>query len=155
MYNYFKSENNTGFEILSKKQLENVNIKDRYGKEITLQKVSEKKKNEINTNMENFNQLKKEGYELSYNGTNFIVDIQEKLKDGPLVAGYNNREKAYGFFTFYPKNNNIYIYSSKKFPAKIKGIATQEGNFLILHKPSAEDIDALFEKFDINKNSKK
>ncbi|MBU0626935.1 hypothetical protein KKH82_06025 [Patescibacteria group bacterium] len=81
IYDYFKGENNTGFEILPEDYMKDTKVKDKKGENVPLKTVSEKKTTEIKKNMENFDDLKKRGYELNYKLTSFIVDIEEKLKD--------------------------------------------------------------------------
>ena len=54
----------------------------------TLLEISKKHKERIEKNISNFEELKKSGKELEYltQGTKFIVDMENKLQDGPQTA---------------------------------------------------------------------
>ncbi len=145
IFEYFRNPEHTGFEKLTDKYMESIVIgkNKETNQEITLKDISENHKKRIEENIKNFNALKaQENRELYYKSTKFIVDIEDKIKDGPQVAGYY----GYGFFKIYPKRGNIYIYSPKKLPTTIEGYPT-DGHFLIINHPTQEDIETLFEKF--------
>ncbi len=146
IFEYFKDPEHTGFERLPEWYLKKTQAirKNSYGdtKYQPLKILSEEHQQRIQQNIKNFEELQKTGKELEYKNTKFIVDMEEKIKDGPQTAGYHKDEKnnRYGYFTIRSKRGNIYMYSPKKLPVMIEWFPTEGQHFLILNDPTFEDL---------------
>ena len=156
IFEYFKNSEHNGFEKLPEWYMKKTKTITRDGRksDIVLQEISEKHKERIEKNIDNFEKIKDSGKELVYGNTKFIVDIEEKtenrIQDGPQTSWYN----GYGFFNIKVERGNIYIYSPKKFPVTIEWFPT-DWHFLIINNPTEEDLEKLFQKFSTENSTLK
>jgi len=150
IFDYFIDPTHTWFERLPDEYMRNIIVTDKKWQRMTLKEKAEGHKEKIQKDIQWFKEIQHQGNrELEYNGTKFIVDIENKLRNGPQSAGYY----GYGFFTIYPDRGNIYIYSPKKLPAVIEGFPT-DGHFLIINNPTQKDLETIIDKFSTEKNKK-
>lgn len=151
VFEYFQNPEHTGFERLPERYMKKTKAirKSKYGEDqmkplITL---SQEHQQRIQENIKNFQELQKEGKEMEYKNAKFIVDMEEKIKDGPQTSGYHKDEKKnnrYGYFTIRSKRQNIYMYSPKKMPVMIEGFPTESnGHFLIVNNPTLGDLERI------------
>ncbi|MEI8008766.1 MAG: hypothetical protein WCI00_05225 [bacterium] len=92
IFEYFKNSEHSGFEKLPEWYMKKTKTITRDGRksDILLQEISEKHKERIEKNIDNFEKIKDSGKELVYGNTKFIVEIEEKpenrIQDGPQTS---------------------------------------------------------------------
>ncbi len=149
IFDYFKYPNRTGFEYLSDDYLSQTKIKNfdanwefKWSK--SLKKISLEKKDRMDRWMQEYLDLEKNWYFLTYKGHRFVVDLWSKITDWPETASICDG----GIIRIFP-SGDLYIYSPIKLPAKIGWFESINEHFIIDKIWSGKNLDKLLKEFEI------
>ncbi len=138
IYNYFKDDTHTGFEVLSKSELVELWVEDI--------KIHEKKQWE---KIEILKALEKQWRFWNLNGKKFIFAKWQEFNGGQSISSH-----LYSWLFQIFQSGDLYIYHPEKLPSKICGFAT-DGHFLIIKKIAVADLEMILNTFKFGEDSER